>query len=163
MTEESLRDKLESWRAEAWRARGRVPSFGVKIVLERDCLGLTQRQLSKLSGVPRSTISEIENGKTKAPKAATVEKIIDALDAALSERAEKKRRLEHIKRIENGWRNIYPPAPETSREPGVRAASEYLEKRAARRRLSLDPGDLAVLVFIFMSFSLAAIILMVSL
>lgn len=115
MTEGMLRDKLE-----AWRALGRAPNFGIKIALERHNLGLTQRELAKMSGVPRSTISEIESGATKAPKAATVEKIIDALDAALSERSMR-------------WaatRNATQPAPEPNREPGVVAAADCLEKKA---------------------------------
>lgn len=142
MTEVMLRGKLE-----AWRALGRAPNFGIKVALERHNVGLTQLQLAKMSGVPRSTISEIESGKTKAPKAATVEKIIDALDAALSERSMR----------QAATRNATPPAPETSREPGVVAAADYLEKQADRRR-ALARGRFVAGALIVMAAALAVII-----
>jgi len=49
-----------------------------RIKERRQKLGLTQQELSELSGIPRSYLVQIENGKND-PKASTLIKIADAL------------------------------------------------------------------------------------
>lgn len=47
---------------------------------QREKKGLSQNQLAKLSGVPQSVISDIESGKTKAPRIDTLMAIATVLD-----------------------------------------------------------------------------------
>jgi DNA-binding XRE family transcriptional regulator len=53
-----------------------------KLMAARDRKKVSQRQLSKLSGVPQKTISRIENG-IDVPKLKTLFKLADALDLQL--------------------------------------------------------------------------------
>lgn len=46
---------------------------------------LSQEQLSKKSGVPKSTICAIENNVCKSPQAATIFKLADALEVDVRE------------------------------------------------------------------------------
>lgn len=52
---------------------------------KREEKGLSQNQLSKLSGVPQSVISDIESGKTKDPRIKTLISIANALETTVSE------------------------------------------------------------------------------
>ncbi|PEJ58358.1 transcriptional regulator [Bacillus sp. AFS002410] len=54
-----------------------------KLMAARDRMGLSQRQLSKLSGVPQKTISRIENG-IDIPKIPTLLKLANSLGFELS-------------------------------------------------------------------------------
>lgn len=53
-----------------------------KIKERRQRLRLTQQELSTLSGIPRTYLAQIENGKSD-PKASTLSKIANALRVAV--------------------------------------------------------------------------------
>jgi len=53
-----------------------------KLMAARDRKKVSQRELSKLSGIPQKTISRIENG-IDVPKLKTLFKLADALDLQL--------------------------------------------------------------------------------
>lgn len=57
---------------------------------ERVKQGLSQNQLSKMSGVPQSVICDIESGKTKAPRIDTLQAIASALGVTVDELIDKK-------------------------------------------------------------------------
>ena len=48
-------------------------------------MGLSQNQLSKMANVPQSVLSDIESGKTKAPRIDTLMQIAQALDVTVAE------------------------------------------------------------------------------
>lgn len=50
-----------------------------KLMAARDRKGLSQRELSRISGIPQKTISRIESGKD-IPKMSTLFKLCSALD-----------------------------------------------------------------------------------
>lgn len=50
-----------------------------RLTRAREALGLTQEELSTLSGVPQETISRIEGGKTKRPRTETLQPLTRAL------------------------------------------------------------------------------------
>lgn len=52
---------------------------------ERVKRGLSQNQLAKLAGIPQSVLSDIEGGKTKAPRIDTLQAIAAALGVTVSE------------------------------------------------------------------------------
>lgn len=54
-----------------------------KLIAARDRKGLSQRELSKLSGVPQKTISRIESG-VDIPKISTLIKLSNELDLELT-------------------------------------------------------------------------------
>lgn len=54
--------------------------LGNSIRRRRNQLGLSQSELSRLSGVDRTTISKIENGERKTPLITTLNKIFKILD-----------------------------------------------------------------------------------
>jgi transcriptional regulator with XRE-family HTH domain len=56
----------------------------------REKAGLSQNQLSKLSGVPQSVICDIESGKTKAPRIDTLQAIAEVLKMSIDELIGKK-------------------------------------------------------------------------
>ena len=60
------------------------------IAQQRKERGLSQNQLAKLAGVHQSVISDIENGKTKAPRIDTMNAIAKALGISVNELIEKK-------------------------------------------------------------------------
>lgn len=60
-----------------------------KLMAARDRKGLSQRDLSEITGVPQKTISRIESGKD-VPKLQTLIKLSEALDLELT-MVEKKR------------------------------------------------------------------------
>lgn len=68
-----------------------ILSENIKKLRER--AGMTIKELSELSGVGQSTISEIETGKAKNPKTATLTKIAKALNTSLDQLTEME--LEH--------------------------------------------------------------------
>lgn len=47
--------------------------------------GLSQNQLAKMCNVPQSVISDIESGKTKAPRIDTLQAIAAALGVTIDE------------------------------------------------------------------------------
>ena len=47
--------------------------------------GISQNQLAKLCNVPQSVISDIESGKTKAPRIDTLQAIAAALGVTIDE------------------------------------------------------------------------------
>lgn len=47
--------------------------------------GMSQNQLAKLCNVPQSVISDIESGKTKAPRIDTLQAIAAALGVTIDE------------------------------------------------------------------------------
>lgn len=53
-------------------------NMGETIKREREKLNLSQRDLANLSGVPKSTISDLENS-SHVPKLKTLKKVVDAL------------------------------------------------------------------------------------
>jgi len=53
-----------------------------EISTEREKLGMSQRELSKISGVPQKTISRLENG-IDVPKFKTLFKLLSALNLDL--------------------------------------------------------------------------------
>lgn len=57
---------------------------------QREEKGLSQNQLAKLAGVPQSVISDIESGKTKAPRINTLISIANALETTVSELIDQK-------------------------------------------------------------------------
>ena len=57
---------------------------------QREKRGLSQNQLAKMSGVPQSVISDIESGKTKAPRIDTLMAIAAALGMTVNELIGKK-------------------------------------------------------------------------
>lgn len=61
-----------------------------KLMAARDRKGLSQRDLSEITGIPQKTISRIESGKD-VPKLQTLFKLSEALDLELT-MVEKKRR-----------------------------------------------------------------------
>ena len=54
-----------------------------KLLAAKDKKGISQRELSRLSGVPQKTISRIENG-IDVPKIATLLKLANVLDLEFS-------------------------------------------------------------------------------
>ena len=56
--------------------------LGVEVMLLRTGRGLTQRELASLSGIPQSTISEIESGVAN-PTLSTLSRIADALGCSI--------------------------------------------------------------------------------
>jgi putative transcriptional regulator len=52
---------------------------------QREKRGLSQNQLAKKSGVPQSVISDIESGKTKAPRIDTLVAIAEALETNVTD------------------------------------------------------------------------------
>ncbi|MBQ9658931.1 MAG: helix-turn-helix transcriptional regulator [Clostridia bacterium] len=56
-----------------------------KIKETREELGMSQEELSKKSGVSRTTISELETGKTDVITNVTLEKISNALNRKVTE------------------------------------------------------------------------------
>lgn len=54
-----------------------------KLMAKRDRIGMSQRQLSELSGVPQKTISLIESGKT-IPKLYTLIKLAKTLEMEIT-------------------------------------------------------------------------------
>ena len=52
---------------------------------ERMKRGLSQNQLAKLAGIPQSVLSDIECGKTKAPRIDTLQAIAAALGVTVDE------------------------------------------------------------------------------
>jgi transcriptional regulator with XRE-family HTH domain len=54
-----------------------------KLMAARDRKKMSQRELSKLTGIPQKTISRIENG-LDVPKISTIIKIASALDLELT-------------------------------------------------------------------------------
>ena len=57
----------------------------------RETRGLTQSELSKLSGVPQGVISYIESGKTRTPRIDTLQAVAKALGCSIEELLEKRR------------------------------------------------------------------------
>lgn len=47
--------------------------------------GLTQQELMRLSGVPQSIISDIENGATQNPRVETMRRLAAALNCTVDE------------------------------------------------------------------------------
>lgn len=56
----------------------------------RKAKGLSQNQLAKIAGVPQSVISDIENGKTEAPRIDTLQAIAKALEVSIDELLQQK-------------------------------------------------------------------------
>jgi transcriptional regulator with XRE-family HTH domain len=54
-----------------------------KLKIYREKKGWSQTKLSKVSGVPQSTISEIENGIRKNPTFKTIQKLAKALGESM--------------------------------------------------------------------------------
>ena len=48
-------------------------------------MGLSQLELSKRANVPQGVLSDIESGKTKAPRIDTLMKIADALETTIAD------------------------------------------------------------------------------
>lgn len=59
------------------------------ISAEREDRGISQRELSKISGVPQKTISRLENG-LDIPKFSTLFKLMNALDLEIEIKVSKK-------------------------------------------------------------------------
>lgn len=57
---------------------------------QREKKGISQNQLARMSGVPQSVISDIESGKTKAPRIDTLMAIAAALGMTVNELIGKK-------------------------------------------------------------------------
>ncbi len=51
--------------------------------------GLTQQELMRLSGVPQSIISDIENGATQNPRVETMRRLAAALNCTVDELLQK--------------------------------------------------------------------------
>lgn len=51
--------------------------------------GLTQQELMRLSGVPQSVISDIENGATQNPRVETMRRLAAALNCTVDELLQK--------------------------------------------------------------------------
>ena len=60
------------------------------VVEQREKKGISQNQLARMSGVPQSVISDIESGKTKAPRIDTLMAIAAALGMTVNELIGKK-------------------------------------------------------------------------
>ena len=52
---------------------------------KREEMGISQNQLAKMSKVPQSVISNIENGKTVSPRIDTLKAIADVLGCSLDD------------------------------------------------------------------------------
>lgn len=63
----------------------RDPIFRVRVEELRKARGLSKRKLSKLSGLGRSTITEIETGYRGNPTCITLIKLSKALNCAIDE------------------------------------------------------------------------------
>ena len=74
--------------------------LGNSIKLRRNELGLSQSELSRLSGVDRTTISKIESGERKNPLITTLNKIFRILDMDIYDIMNEK-----IKRIDENYIN----------------------------------------------------------
>lgn len=59
--------------------------MGYKIKEIRERIGMTQMQLSKKSGVSRTTIWALENGSESITTTKTLKKIADAMNVAVDE------------------------------------------------------------------------------
>lgn len=51
----------------------------------REKMGISQMQLSKISGVSQAVISDIENGKTNSPRFYTITKLASALGCTIDD------------------------------------------------------------------------------
>ena len=51
----------------------------------RERIGLSQYELAKHSGVPQAVISDIESGKTKAPRIDTLQRLAAALHCTVDD------------------------------------------------------------------------------
>lgn len=49
----------------------------------RESKGISQAELSRMTGIPQSVISDIESGKTKAPRIDTLKAIAAALKVSI--------------------------------------------------------------------------------
>ena len=74
--------------------------LGDSIRNRRNQYGLSQSELSRLSGVDRTTISKIENGERKTPMVSTLNKIFKVLDMDIYDVMEENLVCENCKRKE---------------------------------------------------------------
>ena len=74
--------------------------LGDSIRNRRNQYGLSQSELSRLSGVDRTTISKIENGERKTPMVSTLIKIFKVLDMDIYDVMEENLVCENCKRKE---------------------------------------------------------------
>lgn len=56
--------------------------LGTNLKTERVLRGLSQRQLAQLAGLPPSTVRDIEIGKVRSPRPATMAALAQALDVS---------------------------------------------------------------------------------
>lgn len=59
-------------------------SVAKRLIMIRDCLGLSQRELARRAGMTNSTLSMIEQGKV-SPSIASLEKVLQAVSVSLSD------------------------------------------------------------------------------
>lgn len=62
-----------------------VATTGQKLKRLRRGAGLTQTELSEMTGVAQSTIGQIETGERVEPRPATLRKLAQALDVSISD------------------------------------------------------------------------------
>jgi transcriptional regulator with XRE-family HTH domain len=60
-----------------------MPTTGEKLERLRRGHGLTQRELSEMSGVAQSSIAQIESGRRRKPHPGTLRKLAEALDVPI--------------------------------------------------------------------------------